>query len=87
MMGWFRAEFDCTGEFAGWMTRSSYGIYVVHYLMIASIGYIHAAPALGDVRDLDRRSVHALPATLRPAATDPRHPLVRFRRGGAAINK
>ena len=40
MMGWFKARFDRTGRFAGYMTRSSYGIYIVHYLIIASIGYL-----------------------------------------------
>ena len=38
MMGWFNACFDCTNKFAGYMTRSSFGIYIVHYLIIASIG-------------------------------------------------
>lgn len=38
MMGWFKARFDRTGKFAGYMTRSSYGLYVVHYLVIASVG-------------------------------------------------
>lgn len=40
MMGWFKASFDRTGRFADYMTRSSYGIYIVHYLIIASIGTI-----------------------------------------------
>ena len=40
MMGWFQAKFDRTGPFAGYMTRSSYGIYIVHYLVIASLGYM-----------------------------------------------
>jgi len=40
MMGWFNAKFDRTGRFAGYMTRSSYGIYIVHYLVIASFGYM-----------------------------------------------
>ena len=40
MMGWFKASFDRTGRFAGYMTRSSYGIYIVHYLVIASLGYM-----------------------------------------------
>ena len=40
MMGWFKACFDDTGSFAAYMTRSSYGIYVVHYLFIAGIGYL-----------------------------------------------
>ena len=40
MMGWFKARFDRTGAFAGYMTRSSYGIYIVHYLVIASLGYM-----------------------------------------------
>jgi surface polysaccharide O-acyltransferase-like enzyme len=40
MMAWFKARFDCTGKFAGYMTRSSFGIYIVHYLVIASLGYM-----------------------------------------------
>lgn len=40
MMGWFKAKFDYTGKFAGYMTKSSFGIYVVHYLVIASLGYM-----------------------------------------------
>lgn len=40
MMGWFKAKFDCTGAFARYMTRSSYNIYMVHYLVIASLGYM-----------------------------------------------
>lgn len=38
MMGWFNAKFDRTNAFAGYMTRSSFGLYIVHYLIIASIG-------------------------------------------------
>ena len=38
MMGWFNAKFDCTNAFSGYMTRTSFGIYIVHYLIIASIG-------------------------------------------------
>ena len=40
MMGWFKARFDRTSAFAGYMTRSSYGLYIVHYLVIASLGYM-----------------------------------------------
>lgn len=40
MMGWFKAKFDYTGKFAGYMTKSSFGLYIVHYLVIASIGYM-----------------------------------------------
>ncbi len=40
LMGWFKACFDSTSPFAGYMTRSSFGIYVVHYLIIASLGYM-----------------------------------------------
>ena len=40
MMGWFKAKYDCTGKFAGYMTKSSFGIYIVHYLVIASLGYM-----------------------------------------------
>ena len=39
MMGWFKACFDGTDVFATYMTRSSFGIYVVHYLVIAGLGY------------------------------------------------
>ena len=39
MMGWFRSRFDRTGVFATYMTRSSYGIYIVHYLVVNSLGY------------------------------------------------
>ena len=39
MMGWFKAKFNRTEAFAGYMTRSSYGIYIVHYLVIAALGY------------------------------------------------
>ena len=38
LMGWFKAKFDKTNAFAGYMTRSSFGIYIVHYLVIASVG-------------------------------------------------
>ena len=40
MMGWFKAKFDKTNAFAGYMTRSSFGLYIVHYLVIASLGYM-----------------------------------------------
>ncbi len=40
MMAWFKARFNRTGAFAGYMTRSSFGIYIVHYLVIASLGYM-----------------------------------------------
>ena len=40
MMGWFKARFDRTGAFSGYMTRSSYGIYIVHYLPVAALGYM-----------------------------------------------
>lgn len=40
LMGWFKAKFDKTNAFAGYMTRSSFGFYVVHYLVIASVGYM-----------------------------------------------
>ena len=39
MMGWFKTSFSRTGTFASYMTRSSYGIYIVHYLVVATIGY------------------------------------------------
>ncbi len=40
MMGWFKAKFDKTNAFAGYMTRSSFGLYIVHYLVVASLGYM-----------------------------------------------
>jgi surface polysaccharide O-acyltransferase-like enzyme len=40
MMGWFKARFDRTNAFAGYMTRSSFGFYIVHYLVVASLGYM-----------------------------------------------
>lgn len=40
MMGWFQAKFDKNAPFATYLTRSSYGIYIVHYLVIASLGYM-----------------------------------------------
>ena len=40
MMGWFKAKFDCTDKFASYMTKSSFGLYIVHYLVIASVGYM-----------------------------------------------
>ena len=40
MMAWFKAKFNQTGAFAGYMTRNSFGIYIVHYLVIAALGYM-----------------------------------------------
>ena len=40
MMGWFKARLDCTGRFADYMTQCSYGLYIVHYLVIASHGHM-----------------------------------------------
>ena len=40
MMAWFKAKFDRTGPFAAYMTRSSFGLYIVHYLVVASLGYM-----------------------------------------------
>ena len=40
MMGWFNARLDDTNAFAGYMTRSSFGFYIVHYLIIAGIGSV-----------------------------------------------
>lgn len=39
MMALFKARFDYTGKFADYMTKSSFGIYIVHYLVIAAVGY------------------------------------------------
>lgn len=40
LMGWFQARFNRTGAFAGYMARSSFGLYIVHYLVIGSLGYM-----------------------------------------------
>ena len=40
MMAWFKAKFDYTGKFASYMTKSSFGLYIVHYLVVASLGYM-----------------------------------------------
>ena len=40
MTAWFKARFDRTNAFAGYMARSSFGIYIVHYVVIASLGYM-----------------------------------------------
>ena len=40
MLGCFKAWFNQTNRFATYMTQSSFGIYVVHYLVIASLGYM-----------------------------------------------
>ena len=40
MLACFKAWGDRTSPFASYMTRSSFGIYVVHYLVIASLGYM-----------------------------------------------
>ena len=40
MMGWFKVKFDSTNPFAAYMTRNSYGIYIVHYLVVAALGYM-----------------------------------------------
>lgn len=40
LIGWFNARFDWTNKFSNYITHSSYGIYIVHYLIIASLGYM-----------------------------------------------
>ena len=40
MLGCFRAWADKTNRFTNYMTKSSYGIYVLHYLVVASLGYM-----------------------------------------------
>ena len=40
MMAWFKARFDRTGAFAAYMTKTSFGLYIVHYLVVASLGYM-----------------------------------------------
>lgn len=38
MLGCFKAWFNKTGKFAAYMTKSSFGIYIVHYIIIAALG-------------------------------------------------
>jgi surface polysaccharide O-acyltransferase-like enzyme len=40
MMGWFQAKFDSTSPFATYMARNSFGLYIIHYLVVASLGYM-----------------------------------------------
>lgn len=40
MLGCFKAWADKTSLFAAYMTRNSYGVYIVHYLVIVSFGYM-----------------------------------------------
>lgn len=40
LMGWFSARFDRTGPVAGYLARSSFGLYIVHYLVIGCLGYM-----------------------------------------------
>lgn len=39
MLGCFKAWFDRTDRFCTYMTRSSFGLYIVHYLVVAALGY------------------------------------------------
>ena len=39
LLGLYKHHFDTTNKFADYMTRSSFGLYVVHYIIIASVGY------------------------------------------------
>ena len=38
LLGLFKARFDHTDRFRSYMSRSSYGIYIVHYLIITAVG-------------------------------------------------
>lgn len=40
MLGCFKAWANKTSPFATYMTKSSYGAYVLHYLVVASLGYM-----------------------------------------------
>ena len=40
MMAWFKARFDRTSPFATYLAKSSFGLYIVHYLVVASLGYM-----------------------------------------------
>lgn len=38
LLGCFKAWFDYTGPLSGYMARNSFGIYIVHYLVVAALG-------------------------------------------------
>ena len=40
MMAWFKARFNRTGTFASYMTKNSFGVYILHYLVIGALGYM-----------------------------------------------
>jgi len=40
LLGCFKTWFNRTGRFSGYMTRSSYGLYILHYAVMASLGYM-----------------------------------------------
>jgi len=40
MLGCFKAWFNKTNRFTTYMTKSSFGVYVLHYLVIGSLGYM-----------------------------------------------
>lgn len=40
MLGCFKAWFDKTGKIASYMSRTSFGLYIVHYLVVVSFGYM-----------------------------------------------
>ena len=40
MMAWFKARFDRTSPFAAYLAKTSFGLYIVHYLVVASLGYM-----------------------------------------------
>ena len=40
LMAWFQARFNRTSPFATYMTKCSFGLYIVHYLVVASLGYM-----------------------------------------------
>jgi peptidoglycan/LPS O-acetylase OafA/YrhL len=69
MMGWFKACFDRTNRFASYMTRSSFGLYIVHYLVVACFGYmmkVHTQLlANRHVSDSNRCRFHTFAAVVR----------------------
>lgn len=49
LLGLFNARFDVQGRFSSYMTKSSYGLYILHYSVCAGVGYwlkvVAGAPA------------------------------------------
>lgn len=79
LLGLFHRYFNHTNRFFTYMTKSSYGIYVVHYVVIASFGYmmkIHTTLPIFAIYTLLTLAVFVLSPLLNEILR--RIPIVRF---------